>query len=293
MVFSWILYAGVFLLAIGVALVIDALVSTLYELLVKIWTRVFSSVVKQRLIRLGVINQNTEDGKRKINWPRLISVLAVWGLAIAVHDLMLTPLVILVGLGVLWWVRFIAEQRRQAQINDDAEIVALQIRADMGVDHSLLSALQKVKLREGILKDALDQVAARLQMQQAPEEAASVLKDLPGAVTARLAALIINSARLTDAVQDALFLSLEQEVYRQRATTAKTRQTLTLVRGTIRLLQVVVAGAISFTMLFPTWRDFFISDPAHRLLFFIMVAMSVLASFYFEYEVYQLSYEEL
>ena len=65
-----------------------------------------------------------------------------------------------------------------------------------------------------------------------------------------------------------------------------------LVRGTIRLLQGVVAGAILFVVLSPAWREFFLQDVSHRVLLTVLICAAALASLYFEYEVYQLSYGE-
>jgi len=140
---------------------------------------------------------------------------------------------------------------------------------------------------------AVEQVASRLRMHQAPHQAAQALKGLPGNVTSRLSALIANNAQLTDEIQDELLVSLEQEAHRQKLLRSKTRQTLSLVRGTIRLLQGVVAASISFVVLSPAWRDFFLQDISHRVLLAVMICGVVLASLYFEYEVYQLSYGEV
>jgi len=107
-----------------------------------------------------------------------------------------------------------------------------------------------------------------------------------------LSALIAHSAQLTDETQDGLLISLEQEAHRQKLLRSKTHQTLSLVRGTIRLLQGVVAGAILFVVLSPAWREFFLQDVSHRGLLTVLICAAALASLYFEYEVYQLSYGE-
>jgi CHASE1-domain containing sensor protein len=81
---------------------------------------------------------------------------------------------------------------------------------------------------------------------------------------------------------------LEQEAHRQKLLRSKMHQTLALVRGTIRLLQGVVAAAMIFVLLSPTWRDFFLQDIPHRTLLTVLLSGAVLASLYFEVEVYQL-----
>jgi len=46
-------------------------------------------------------------------------------------------------------------------------------------------------------------------------------------------------------------------------------------------------------VLSPAWRDFFLQDAPHRVLLVVMICGVVLASLYFEYEVYQLSFGEV
>jgi hypothetical protein len=242
---------------------------------------------------MGVIQEKPYQAHNELDWKRLILLIATPGLAIAVHDFMLSPLVLVIGLIILIWINFQQKQVERAQINEDAEAVALQIRSLMSVDHSLLNALMKVKLPMGVMNHAIEQVASRLRMHQPPAQAAQALKGLPGNVTSKLSALIANNAQLTEEIQDELLVSLEQEAHRQKLLRSKTRQTLSLVRGTIRLLQGVVAASVSFVVLSPAWRDFFLQDAPHRVLLAVMICGVVLASLYFEYEVYQLSFGEV
>ena len=251
------------------------------------------SWVGRRLRAMGVIQEKPYQAQHELDWKRLALLIATPMLAMAVHDLMLSPLVLMIGMAILAWINFQQKQVERAQINEDAETVALQIRSLMSVDHSLLNALTQVKLPVGAMNRAVEQVASRLRMHQAPNQAAQALKGLPGNVTSRLSALIANNAQLTDEIQDELLVSLEQEAHRQKLLRSKTRQTLSLVRGTIRLLQGVVAASISFVVLSPAWRDFFLQDISHRVLLAVMICGVVLASLYFEYEVYQLSYGEV
>ena len=283
--------ATLFLIA-GIFLVVGNLILATTELLVHFWRRVFVSWAGKRLRQMGVIEEKPYQVKAVLDIRRLAILLAIPILAIAVRDFLLSPMVIIVGLVILLWMNFQKTQKDQAQVNEDAEIVALEMRSLVSVDRSILSALSKIEIPEGSLKQALVQVANRLRMLEPPEQAASALKGLPGSVTARLAALIGYSASITDEIQDSLLLALEQEAHRQKLQRAKTRQTLSLVRGTIRLLQGAVAGAILFVVLTPAWRTFFLQDIPHRVLLTVLVSAVVLASLYFEVEVYQQSLGE-
>ncbi|MEN6531551.1 MAG: hypothetical protein ABFD17_07235 [Anaerolineaceae bacterium] len=291
--FRFLIDAGAVFLAGGIFLVLYNTLISGVEIIVKTWRRTFVSWAGRRLRAMGVIHEQPYQAHNELDWKRLILLIATPGLAIAVHDFMLSPLVLVIGLIIPIWINFQQKQVERAQINEDAEAVALQIRSLMSVDHSLLNALMKVKLPVGGMNHALEQVASRLRMHQPPAQAAQALKGLPGNVTSRLSALIANNAQLTEEIQEELLISLEQEAHRQKLVRSKTRQTLSLVRGTIRLLQGVVAASVSFVVLSPAWRDFFLQDAPHRVLLAVMICGVVLASLYFEYEVYQLSFGEV
>lgn len=291
--FRFLTEAGTIILAGGIFLVFYTSLLTVTEVTVKIWRRTFLTWAGRRLRAMGVIQEKPYQARIELDWKRLTLLIVIPVLAIAVHDFMLSPMVLVIGMVILTWVNFQQKQVERAQVNEDAEAVALQIRSLMSVDHSLLNALMRVKLPMGVMNHAIEQVASRLRMHQPPAQAAQAIKGLPGTVTSRLSALIANSAQLTEDVQEALLVSIEQEAHRQKLLRSKTHQTLSLVRGTIRLLQGVVAASISFVVLAPAWRDFFLQDIPHRVMLAVMICGVALASLYFEHEVHQLSFGEV
>lgn len=286
--FYLILDGGVLLLTAGIFLAGYTLMESLVEVAIRLWKRMFVSWVTLRMRDMGIVKENKQRQGPELDIKRLAMFIAIPVLAIAVRDLWLSPLVLLFGLLVIWWMDFQTRQNERNRVNEDAEIGALQMRSKLSIDHSLLSALNGIELPDGLLKRSIQQVVTRLQMHQPPEQAAHALKGLHGTVTARLSALIANSARITDEIQSSLLVGLEQEAHRQKLLRSKVRQTLALVRGTIRLLQGVVAAAMIFVLLSPVWRDFFLQDIPHRMLLTVLLSGAVLASLYFEVEIYQL-----
>ncbi len=286
--FSLILDLGVLLLAFGVFLVSFRLFVMVAELVTRVWKRFFVSWASRKMRQLRIVREDDAQKKTELDVKRLAILSLIPILAIAVRDLLLSPLVLLLGLIIWSWVNYQEHQAERSRVNEDAEIAALQMRSLLAVDRSLLNALNGINLPEGLLKGNLQKVIARLQMHQPPEQAVQALHGLPGNVTARLAALIGNSARITDEIQASLLVALEQEAHRQKLLRSKMTQTLALVRGTIRLLQGVVAAAVCFVLLNPTWRNFFLQDIPHRTLLMVLLICSILASLYFEFEVYQL-----
>lgn len=287
-VFTWIVNLGVILLAAGIFLCSFHALSTLVEVAARLWKRMFVSWATRRLTDLGIVKTEEHRRQKTLDGKRLAVLIAIPVLALAVRDLLLSPLMIVFGLLLIAWMNFQSRQNERGRVNEDAELAALQMRSMLSVDRSLLNALNSIELPGGVLKRSIQQVVTRLQMHQPPDQAAQALKGLPGTVTARLAALIANSARITDEIQSSLLIALEQEAHRQKLLRSKMRQTLALVRGTIRLLQGAVAASLVFVLLSPTWRSFFLQDIPHRTLLTVLMVCSVLASLYFEFEVYQL-----
>jgi len=286
--FSLILDAGVILLIVGIFMVSFRLLTAVIEIVTRIWKRMFVSWAARRMRDLGIVKVEEGHSRPELDFKRLVLFVAIPVMALAVRDLLLSPLVLLFGLLLIAWMNFQTRQNERGRINEDAEMAALQMRSLLIVDRSLLNALNGIELPPGVLKRSVQQVVTRLQMHQPPEQSAQSLKGLPGTVTARLAALIANSARITDEIQSSLLVALEQEAHRQKLMRSKMRQTLALVRGTIRLLQGVVAAAMLFVLLSPIWRSFFLQDIPHRTLLTVLMVCAALASLYFEYEVYQL-----
>lgn len=286
--FHWITEIAFLALVIGIFLVTRSFFHTVVETFSNLWRRAFASWTALRLRDLGIVREEKSRKGTILDWRRLVIVLVVPIVALAVRDYLLSPLVVLVGAVALAWVRYQANETQRTRVNEDAELAALQMRSLLNVDHSLLNAINGMELPEGSLRGAIREVAARLQMHQPPEQAALALKGLAGTVTARLAALIANSSRITDEVQMDLFQELEVEAHRQKLIRSKMRQTLALVRGTIRLLQGVAAAATVFVLLTPDWRIFFLQDVLHRTLLTTLLSCAGLASLYFEFEVHQL-----
>lgn len=286
--FRLVLEASFLTFVLGTFLSLRVLLENGCAILISFWRRLWAPWTALRLKDLGILQEEKRTRKVTFAWRRLIIPVAAVSIAVAVGDALVSPLVVLSGAAAIVWAQYQSAEAQRAKVNEDAELAVLQMRSLLNVDHSLLNSLNAIDLPDGSLKTAIQEVASRLQMHQPPEQAALALKNLPGAVTARLAALIANSPRITDEVQMGLFQAVEAEAHRQKAIRSKTRQTLALVRGTIRLLQGVAAAATVFVLLTPDWRFFFLQDVPHRVLLTVLLVCAVFASLYFEFEVHQL-----
>lgn len=287
-IFSILLDGATLALSAGAFLLAYNLLLSFVEILARLGRKLRLWRSAPYLRRLGVVREEPWQDGASLDLRRLGLLLALPLLALAVQDWMLAPLVAGIGILLLWWLDFSRRARQDERVNEDAEMAALQLRAQLRTHHSLAAALRALQLPQGRLRRAVDEVVLRLEMHEAPLGAARPLAALPGAGAARLAALIAHSAAITEAVQLSLLEDLEQEAGQQKLLRAKMRQVLGLVKGTIRLLQGAAALALAVTFLVPEWRLFFLQDISHRLTMLLMVAGAALASLYFEFEVYQL-----
>ena len=215
--FTFLSTAGSIALSGGIFLVAYPCLLTCIELLVRIWHKIFATWAERRLRQMGILRSKPYQAQVELDWKRLGVLIAIPFLASAVHDLLLSPLVLLIGTTILIWMNVRNRQVEQAQVDEDAETVALQIRSLLSIDHSMINALCQVKLPPGRMRQAIEQISSRLRLQQSPEQAVHSFTNLPGVVTARLSALIAQSSRLTDQVQDELLATLEQEAHRQKS----------------------------------------------------------------------------
>src|SRR5512142_2458770 len=92
--FSLILNSGAILLILGVFLAGYNLLLTLVELVMRMFRRVFVTWAHQRMRDLGIVKENEYRAKTELDFKRLALVIIVPALALAVRDLLLSPIVL-------------------------------------------------------------------------------------------------------------------------------------------------------------------------------------------------------
>ena len=145
-VFSWIVNLGVILLAAGIFLCSFHALSTLVEVAARLWKRMFVSWATRRLTDLGIVKTEEHRRQKTLDGKRLAVLIAIPVLALAVRDLLLSPLMIVFGLLLIAWMNFQSRQNERGRVNEDAELAALQMRSMLSVDRSLLNALNSIEL---------------------------------------------------------------------------------------------------------------------------------------------------
>jgi len=277
-------------LVAGLGLVGHALISTLQETLERLWKRRFHWASERLKALSGSSAKAGKEARAPIRLQSLWPCLAALPVALLLHDTLLSLLAILVGVALAAWLGYQGGLTSRDRIEEHSEMLALRLRSLLPVEHSVLACLQKARAEQppGELALALSQVCARLEMKQAVRLAYEPLLRLPGATTHRLAVLLVESVGTREIVQMELLALVESEIHHRRLLRSKIRQSLTLVRGTIRVLQGAVAAGLVATVSLPMWREYFLADASHRTLLVFLVALAALASLYFEYEVMQM-----
>ena len=138
------------------------------------------------------------------------------------------------------------------------------------------------------MRSAVEDSLRRLGMNQEPDRALESLRALRYPALERFARLL---AVAQDTNREVFLKTLEilrREVEGRLDLGRQARQSLTLVRGTTRLLQAVAVTAMAVASVLPNWRAYFMAGFQHWLLFAGMLTVTLLSSFYMEAELRQL-----
>ena len=129
------------------------------------------------------------------------------------------------------------------------------------------------------------EVIRRLDLNQPVDKAVEPFQRLPVHSMQQLAVILSNAQKTTPTVfQDTLEM-LRLDVESRRELHNLSRQSLTLVRSTARVLQAVLAGALIFVSLAPNWRLYFVSSTSHLVSFLVALGAGALGSLYIEAEI--------
>ncbi|MBU4353049.1 MAG: hypothetical protein KJ939_08285 [Nanoarchaeota archaeon] len=210
--------------------------------------------------------------------------------ALLLSDAMLSPVALTAILVTGELYRAQLYHQRMGRLNEDVGNLVVQFQSRYPLNRSLVKTLQEAAnvLPSGETRSAVESTLARLRMNMATAEAVKPLQSLPHPVMRQLAGLI---AEVQDTNQD-VFLEtlrlLQEEVESKLDLRQQARQSLTLVRGTARILQIVLLAALVAACILPAWRHYFVSSAKNWLLLLSMLAVGALGSLYVEAELLQL-----
>lgn len=179
---------------------------------------------------------------------------------------------------------------RLQKMNEDASSLILQFASRYPISRSLTKTLKdtSTSLPGGEVRRAMEACLARLQMNQRVSEAMKPLQPLEYPVLSRFGQVLASAQ---DTNHDIFMKTLEilrNEVEGSLDLHRQARQSLTLVRGTVRVLQVVAGLALMIASVLPNWRTYFLAGSKNWMLFVGILGVAVLGSLYVETEMRQM-----
>lgn len=223
---------------------------------------------------------------------RLLDLSWAWVLlslcgAIFLHDPMLSP-VILAGLIVVGEViRSERRQRRLACLNEDAGRLIVQFESRYPLLRSISRSLEKSleSLPERELRWTLRRCLQEIRVGREFREALDGMRKLPVPSLGQLTVVLIGAQEASPEVFAESLQMLRRDVEDRSLLHNQVRQSLTLLRGTLRILQIVLFLALLAASCLPAWRYYFLSSPVNWIKLLLALLVGVVSSLYVEAEI--------
>ena len=208
-------------------------------------------------------------------------------LAIAMRDLLLSPYLILLGMGLTYFLRRQRTRKTQTAITNQAKALVVLFRSRFAVGESPFSVLIEIEddLPKGAVAVAVHQAANTYQTSGSVEKALAPLRGLHNPYLTRLAMVLETSGSASTEAIVAEAAHIEDDLKERDRLAGQARASLALLKGTVRFLQAANLAAIAASVALPMWRDFFTSTLQRRGTFLAATLFLTLASLYFDQEI--------
>ncbi len=210
--------------------------------------------------------------------------------ALVIHDVMLSPLLLLLIPLIAEFCRTHIHRQRRRHMDEDASNLVMQVESRYPLNRSLVRTLSEAlaTLPQGRVREALRACIRKLEMNADIDDVFEPLKRLSHPSLNRLAGAL---ARAQDTRQE-IFLDtlrlLRKEVESRMELRRQARRSLTVVFITTRVLQVVLVIAFLIVSLFPAWRTYYTGVPRNWIIMIVALSVAALGSVYVEMEMRQL-----
>ncbi|MGB8211991.1 MAG: hypothetical protein WCE68_00400 [Anaerolineales bacterium] len=210
--------------------------------------------------------------------------------ALLLTDRLFSPLafiLVLVG-GEIY--RSTYRSQRMQRLNEDVSSLIIQFASRYPITHSLARTLQSSAetLPDREVRRAVSACLARLAMNKPLAEAMQPLQELKHTVLRRFGQVLAGAQDTNENVFTETLGVLRGEVEGRMDLRRQARQSLTLVRGTTRVLQIAVVIAAILAGSLGNWRSYFFQSTQNWMLFIGMLGVAALGSLYVETELRQL-----
>ena len=250
----------------------------------------------RRIMDYQVSQENQPSSQGEVFTPRNLFLLAIESrplwiaagliLALAVHDEIISPLLLLLIPVSVELYRTQVHRRRRHRIDEDVSNLVIQVEARYPLNRSLSRTLKDAlaALPDGKVNQALTTCIGKLNMNADIEDALEPLRSLKHPSLNRLTAAL---AHAQDTQQD-IFLDtlrlLREEVESRMELRRHARRSLTVVFITTRVLQIVLVIASLVVGLLPAWRTYYTASPKNWLGMMTALFVATAGSIYVELE---------
>ena len=215
--------------------------------------------------------------------PGLLAIV----LAALMRDVLLSPYLAVLGVGLTWFFRTRKARKTQAAISTQVRSLVVLFRSRYAVGESPFAVLAEIQddLPRGPVTIAVRRAVNAYGSSGSVAKALAPLRDLNNPYLARLSMVLETSgAASTEAVIDEV-RRIEDDLKERDRLAGQARASLALIKGTVKFLQAANLAAVAAAVALPMWRGFFTSTLQRRGTFLAATAFMVLASLYFDQEI--------
>ena len=179
---------------------------------------------------------------------------------------------------------------RLSKLNSDVENLIIQFESRYPLKRSISGTLDDAAttISKGELRNALDLTRSLMRLNRSTAESMKPLLKLKNPTVRQFATMIADAQETSpETLQNNLAL-LKKDVDSRSKLFGEIRQSLTVLRVTSRILQVILAGTSIVAAGLGEWRSYFLASNANWMMLVIMMVLGVASSFYVEIEIQQL-----
>ena len=208
-------------------------------------------------------------------------------LAILARDWLLSPYLVVVGVGMAFFLRSKRDRKEQTVLTEQVKALVLLFRSRFSVGESPFAVLADVleDLPEGRIKRAVERTVDTYRARGDADEALTVMRNVRNPFLSRLVMILDASGSAETEVILGELKELEDDLKNRDRLAGQARATLAMLKGTVSFLQVANLTAVIASVALPLWHDFFTSTLQRRGTFLAATMFLLVASLFFHQEI--------
>ena len=208
-------------------------------------------------------------------------------LAILARDWLLSPYLVVVGVGMAFFLRSKRDRKEQTALTEQVKALVLLFRSRFSVGESPFAVLADVleDLPEGRIKRAVERTVDTYRARGDADEALTVMRNVRNPFLSRLVMILDASGSAETEVILGELKELEDDLKNRDRLAGQARATLAMLKGTVSFLQVANLTAVIASVALPLWHDFFTSTLQRRGTFLAATMFLLVASLFFHQEI--------